>query len=90
MSDKNRNLEELLQFQTQYLQLCEQIQVLADRLKASMNEASVSLQDDVSRSALTRTEDICDKLVSMCGYGRSEMEKAASKTRAELDRWNNM
>lgn len=81
---------ELERFQSNALEFCQQVSQLGKQLLANMDEASVSLQDDVSKASLHRVESIADKLISISSYGQQEMTAALSRTRAELDQWNMM
>ena len=90
MSSKDRDLVELAKFQLNALAFCQQVGQLGKKLIANAEEASVALQDDVSKLSLHRVEYIADKLMNISGCGQQEMTTALSKTRAELDRWNNM
>lgn len=85
MSSKDRDLIELAKFQLNALKFCQRVSQLGQKLIADADEASVSLQDDVSRSSLHRIEYIADELISISDHGQQEMAAALSKTRAELD-----
>lgn len=90
MNGKERDLEELIRFQKEAVDSCQQLAQLGRKLKSDGNEAAASLQDDVSRHALDRIEDLADKLIGLADHGGQQMSDHLSKTRAELDRWNNM
>lgn len=90
MCGKDRDLEELMQFQQRAVEFCERISELGRKLKTDVDEASVSLQDDVSKKSMHRAEDIADKLVRLGQYGQQQMIGHLSKTRAELDAWNRL
>ena len=87
---KNRDLKELVDFQSHALEFCQQVSQLGQQIGAYAQEASVSLQDDVSDATLRKVEAISDKLKRMGEYGQTEMGSALARTRAELEQWMNM
>ena len=90
MSEKNRDLVELLKFQRDAMVLCQRVTQTGEHLQASVDEASVCLQDEVSKRSLQLLEDVVQKLTSISAYGQREMETAARKTMAELDAWEKL
>lgn len=90
MSRKDCDLIELEKFQADAVEFCRKIGVLGKKLLANTEEASVSLQDDISKASLHRIEFVVDKLLNISSYGQQEMETALNKTRDKLEQWNNL
>lgn len=90
MGSKDRDMIALAQFQLNALEFCQQVCQLGKTLQVDVGEASVALQDDVSKASLHRVECIADKLMDIGRYGQQEMTIALHRTRADLGLWNNM
>ena len=90
MGSKNRDLTELAQFQLKAVEFCQKLTQLGQKLLTDTQEASACLQDDVSKVSLNRVETVAEKLLLIGEHGQHEMTIALTKTRAEMERWNDL
>lgn len=87
MSQRNVDLQKLLQFQTKSLQFCDSITQLSAFLIETVGTASEALQDDVAKKALSEASAHAVVLQAIGRKGSEMMSTYLMKTKRDIDSW---
>lgn len=90
MSQRDEDLEELLQFQTKSLRFCENIAQLSALLNEAVDGASETLRDDVAKKAMDAALEEGTRLQQIGRKGSELMAAYVRKTKQDLERWNEL
>lgn len=87
---RNVNLDDLLEFQENFVNHTENIQELVRRLNIGVQEAQGLLKDDISTKKLHNLEEICSQISYICNYCGENMGKYAYETRKQIEEFEHL